>query len=101
MLGRCTITDLELGFSASNEREWELRQAMVLRLQPLDITPAVVNRAKVVQRLLAERHLKGRKVPDLLIAAAAELAGLSVLHYDKGFELIASVTGPAAAVGRP
>jgi predicted nucleic acid-binding protein len=32
-------------------------------------------------------------VPDLLIAATAELAGLIVLHLDKDFELIADVTG--------
>jgi predicted nucleic acid-binding protein len=28
-----------------------------------------------------------------MIAATAELAGLTVLHLDKGFELIAAVTG--------
>lgn len=50
-------------------------------------------RAKAVQRALADRGLKGRKVPDLIIAAAAELAGLTLLHYDLAFELIASVTG--------
>ena len=32
-------------------------------------------------------------MPDLLIAATAELTDLSVLHVDKDFELIASVTG--------
>lgn len=65
----------------------------MVRLVAIDVTPAVINRAKTVQRLLAERGLKGRKVPDLIIAAAGELAGLTVLHYDQDFELIASVTG--------
>ncbi len=37
--------------------------------------------------------MKGRKVPDLLIAAVAELATLTVVHYDADFELIASITG--------
>ena len=46
-----------------------------------------------MQRLLASRGLRGRKVPDLLIAAAAEESGLAVLHYDAGFDLIARVTG--------
>jgi len=46
-----------------------------------------------VQRLLASRGLRGRKVPDLLIAAAAEESGLTVLHYDADFDLIARVTG--------
>jgi predicted nucleic acid-binding protein len=32
-------------------------------------------------------------IPDLLIAAAAEVAGLSVLHYDTDFDLVAAVTG--------
>ena len=31
--------------------------------------------------------------PDLIIAATAELAGLTVLHLDKDFEVIAQVTG--------
>jgi predicted nucleic acid-binding protein len=35
-------------------------------------------------------------VPDLIIAATAELAGLTVLHRDKDFDLIASVTGQPA-----
>ncbi|MEX0659012.1 MAG: hypothetical protein WD080_07760 [Egibacteraceae bacterium] len=31
-------------------------------------------------------------VPDLIVAATAELAGLTVLHLDKDFDLIAAVT---------
>jgi len=89
------MTDLELGFSASNARQWDELQSILALTRPIDVTPDVVNRAKMVQRLLADRGLKGRKVPDLIIAAAAELAGLTVLHYDEDFELIASVTGQA------
>ncbi len=50
-------------------------------------------RARQVQRLLAAKHQRGRKVPDLLIAAAAETRGLTVLHYDSDFDQIAGVTG--------
>ena len=50
-------------------------------------------RAQQVQRLLAAKHQRGRKIPDLLIAAAAEANGLAVLHYDADFDRIASVTG--------
>lgn len=46
-----------------------------------------------VQRMLAARHQRGRKIPDLLIAAAAEDRGLVVLHYDADFDRIAAVTG--------
>jgi len=55
---------------------------------------AVLDRAVDVQDALAvrSRH-RGAKIADLLIAAAAEAAGLVVLHYDRDFELIAEVTG--------
>ena len=49
-----------------------------------------------VQRLLAERgQHRAPSIPDLLIAATAELAGRTVLHVDKDFELIAELTGQA------
>jgi predicted nucleic acid-binding protein len=92
-VGRCTLSDLEMGFSASNAREWQARQSVLAALDPVDVTPAVIARAKVVQHMLAQHALKGRKVPDLIIAAAAELADLIILHYDQDFEIIASVTG--------
>jgi predicted nucleic acid-binding protein len=47
-----------------------------------------------VQALLAERGLhRAPSVADLLIAASAELTGATVLHVNKDFDLIASVTG--------
>lgn len=49
-------------------------------------------RAAQVQRLLANNGPCGRKIPDLLIAAVAEAASLTVAHYDRAFEAIASVT---------
>jgi predicted nucleic acid-binding protein len=52
-----------------------------------------VERARQVQRVLASRSQRGRKIPDLLIAAAAEEAGLTVLHYDADFDRIAAATG--------
>jgi len=40
-----------------------------------------------VQLLLAnKRHHRAPSIPDLLIAATAELAGLTVLHLDKDFD---------------
>ena len=91
-LARCTLTDLELGFSASSASDWDRLQSVLSTLTRVEVTPAVISRAKNVQRMLAAGGLKGREVPDLIIAAAAELADLTVLHYDHDFELIASVT---------
>ena len=54
---------------------------------------AVLDRAVAVQDALAARsEQRAAKVADLLIAAAAEAAGLVVLHYDRDFEVIARVT---------
>jgi predicted nucleic acid-binding protein len=54
----------------------------------------VLDRAVEVQDVLAARsQQRGAKIADLLIAAAAEIAELVVLHYDRDFDLIADVTG--------
>ena len=58
------------------------------------LTPAIEDRAVEVQATLADRgHHRAPSIPDLLIAATAELVGLTVLHVDKDFELIAEITG--------
>ena len=59
----------------------------------VETTAEHIRRAKDVQRLLAAKHQRGRKVPDLLIAATTEAAKLTILHYDADFDPIASVTG--------
>jgi predicted nucleic acid-binding protein len=59
----------------------------------VETTAEHIQRARQVQRLLASRSKRGRKVPDLLIAAAAERDRLVLLHYDSDFDLIAKVTG--------
>jgi predicted nucleic acid-binding protein len=61
--------------------------------QLVETTAEHVQRARQVQRLLAFRSQRGRKVPDLLIAAAAEQERLVLLHYHSDFDLIAKVTG--------
>ena len=57
--------------------------------------PAWRRATDVFERLAEAGPLHHRRVaiPDLLIAAAAELAGVAVCHYDRDFELIAEVTG--------
>ena len=71
-------------------------------LQSIPIGERVWRRAlDVVEQLAARGRLHHRPFPlaDVLVAAAAERAGLSVLHYDHHFEVIASVTGqPVRAI---
>ena len=58
------------------------------------LTPAMEERAIAVQRVLADRGLhRAPSIPDLLVAAVAEVARLTVLHLDKDFDLIAEHTG--------
>src|SRR6202011_3887583 len=92
-LGRAGITDLEVGYGSRNAREWDQDMADLSVFELVETTAGHVRRARQVQRLLASRSQRGRKVPDLLIAAAAEQAGLTLLHYDNDFNLIARATG--------
>ena len=93
LLGRARICDLEVGYSARNSSEWDSLIEALDAFTPVETTAAHVRRAMQVQRLLAERSQRGRKIPDLLVAAAAEELDVAVLHYDAGFDLIAMVTG--------
>jgi predicted nucleic acid-binding protein len=92
-LARAGISDLEIGFSARNVAEWDRLANAVEIFELVTTTAEHVRRARQTQRLLASRHQRGRKVPDLLVAAAAEARDLTVLHYDADFDLIAAVTG--------
>jgi len=93
-----TLTRLEVGYSARSATH--ARSAFTtppLSAMPVEyLTPAIEDRALEVQLRLADQgHRRAPSIPDLLIAATAELAGLTVLHRDKDFELIAGVTGQA------
>lgn len=92
-LARPTICDLEIGFSARNSDEWDRYIASLGAFDMVETSAGHVNRALQVQRLLAGKSQRGRKIPDLLIAAAAESLNLIVLHYDADFDLIGAVTG--------
>jgi predicted nucleic acid-binding protein len=92
-LARARVTDLEVGYSARNEAEWDRLVGALGAFELVESTDSHHRRALQVQRLLAQRSQRGRKVPDLLIAAAGEEHGLTVLHYDADFDLISAVTG--------
>ena len=94
-----TMTRLEVGYSARSAVE--ARSAFAtppISMMPVEyLTPAIEDRALEVQLLLANKgQHRAPSIPDLIIAATAELAGLTVLHLDKDFELIAQLTGQAS-----
>lgn len=91
-----TITRLELGFAARSGEAGRGQFAVPpLSLMPIEhLTPAIEDRAFEVRMLLADRgQHRAPSIPDLLIAATAEKAGLTVLAADKNFDLIAAITG--------
>ena len=92
------LTRLEVGYSARSGHD--LRQGLQrppLSNMPVEyLTPAVEDRAIEVLTLLADRgRHRAPSIPDLLVAATAELNSLTLLHLDKDFELIAEVTQQA------
>lgn len=91
-----TTTLLEIGYSARDAQDLRagLGEPPVSSMPVEYATPTSEDRAVEILALLADRgHHRAPSVPDLIIAATAEAAGLTVLHEDKDFELIAEVTG--------
>lgn len=91
-----TVTRLEAGYSARSGPDLRAGfQRPPLSSMPVEyLTPAIENRAVEVLTLLADRgQHRAPSIPDLIVAATAELAGLTLLHLDKDFELIAEITG--------
>jgi predicted nucleic acid-binding protein len=94
-----TVTRLEIGYSARSGQDLRagLRQPPVSAMPVEYLTPAIEDRAVEVLTMLADRgQHRAPSIPDLIIAATAELAGLTVLHFDKDFDLIVSITGQPA-----
>ena len=90
-----TVTRLEAGYSARSGPDLRAGfQRPPLSSMPVEyLTPAIEDRAVEVLTLLADRgQHRAPSIPDLIIAATAELAGLTVLHLDKDFEIIAEIT---------
>jgi predicted nucleic acid-binding protein len=93
-----SVTRLEVGFSARSGPDLRaaLRRSPLSTMPLVYMTPAIEDRALAVQQLLADRgQHRAPAVPDLLVAATAELNDLAVIHADKDFDLIADITGQA------
>ena len=94
-----TVTRLEVCYSARSGPELRsgLRRPPLASMPVEYLTPVIEDRAVDVLALLADRgQHRAPSLPDVLIAATAELAGLTILHLDKDFELIAGITGQPA-----
>ncbi|MFE1788370.1 PIN domain nuclease [Streptomyces sp. NPDC059525] len=104
VVGICEVTELEILFSARSLADRLDKEDLLAELfNWVPVPDGVFQRARTVQRMLTDRgeHRSAGPV-DLMVAATAELTGLTLLHHDKDFETIARVTGqPVVWVGRP
>jgi predicted nucleic acid-binding protein len=95
-LATCEMVRLELLYSARNRLEFaEIREELAA-LPDCPIGKVEWNRALWVYEQLSGRggtHQRSVKHPDLLIAAAAEAAAVTLLHYDEDYDRIAAITG--------
>ena len=95
-IATCDAAKLELLFTARNGAELSARRIQLDLLPNCPIGPQEWLRALDVYEVLAHQgglHHRQVRHPDLLIAAAAESAGLPALHYDADFDAIAAITG--------
>jgi predicted nucleic acid-binding protein len=94
-IGTCPIVTLELLQSARNGHEFDERRVEMGELPQFPIAAREWARAIDVYRELAHQggaHQRSVGHADLLIAAAAESAGVELLHYDEDFDRIAAIT---------
>jgi predicted nucleic acid-binding protein len=92
------VTRLEVGYSARTgiDHRMLLTEPPISSMPVEFLTPKIEDRAVEMQLALAERgHHRAPSIPNLLIAATAELTDLILLHLDKDFDLIAELTGQA------
>ena len=93
-IAACQMTALEYLNNAPDPADYETIWGALTAQRWIDVTSAAMDRAMEVHRELARssqhRHFR---LPDLIIAATAEQAGATVLHYDTDYDRIAAVTG--------
>ncbi|MFC9695017.1 PIN domain nuclease [Kribbella sp. NPDC056951] len=93
-LATCQMTSLEYLNNAPDPQWYERLWGALHGQRQLDVTAEAMDRALDIHRTLAKKSQhRNFSLPDLIIAATAELAGYTVLHYDDDYDRIAKVTG--------
>ncbi|HEX6203258.1 MAG TPA: PIN domain nuclease [Thermoanaerobaculia bacterium] len=98
-LATCTIVRLEILYSARSADDHARLASELLALHQLPCGAEQHERALDDQHRLARRgglHHRSVKIPDLVVAATAEAAGVVLWHYDDDYDRIAEITGQPA-----
>jgi predicted nucleic acid-binding protein len=99
LVGVCPLVELELLYSArsKSERE-ELLDLIATAFAWVPMPEQVFDRAAEIQAALtAHGTHRSAGAVDLLVAACADLHRLTLVHYDRDFDQVTTVTGQAAA----
>ncbi len=98
-IATCDMVRMELLYSTQNAAEFKALRHDLQALPDCPIEAKQWERALDIYEQLSNQgglHHRAVEHPDLLIAAAAEAAGVPVLHYDEDYERIAALTGQPA-----
>jgi predicted nucleic acid-binding protein len=99
-IATCPMVVMELLWTTQSQQEFDDLRRDLDALAKVPNDHDSWDRAMDVWRELV---IQGRqcqvRIPDLLVAASAEIAGLPVCHYDGDFDVIATITGqPVRAI---
>lgn len=98
LVATCSSIDLEVLYSCRSPQEYEQVLAERSGFERLDTDQGDWDRAVGIQRrLAAASRLRAAGLVDLVLAAVAERHRVTLLHYDRDFDVIAEVTGQDAA----
>lgn len=94
LLAVCPVVELELLYTArSKAHRDELSELLRTAFTWVPMPDTAFDRAAQVQAALTERGThRSAGVADLLVSAAAELQGLTLVHYDRDFVQVADAT---------
>jgi predicted nucleic acid-binding protein len=90
-LALCTVTALEILYSARDSKEYDRDYTRLSSLPWVDLSEP--RRAVELQRELALRGWHRTPLPDVVIAATAAEHHMTVLHYDSDYERLSTVGG--------
>ncbi|MFF8649774.1 PIN domain nuclease [Streptomyces griseoluteus] len=97
LIATCPVTELEFFYSARSieDRARGIEDMrMIFGWVPVD-DRAYTRAWQVQDALTAQGRHRSAGAVDLVVAATAELQGLTLLHRDRDFDCIAAVTGQA------
>jgi predicted nucleic acid-binding protein len=99
-IATCPMVVVELLWTTQSQREFEDLRGDLDALAKVPNDHDSWDRAMDVwHELVSQGRHRQVKIPDLLVAASADIAGLPVCHYDGDFDVIATITGqPVRAI---